>query len=90
MNAGIKTLACAFSNKAVIWHEIDWSQAHRNVQRLQAHIVKATYLQRCRVRVSRAFEGLEPCMEKFIRTVLRGLGGSNAPWLPGHVFPQKT
>jgi len=42
MNAGSKTLACAFSNNAVAWHEIDWSQAHRNVRRLQARIVKAT------------------------------------------------
>jgi len=31
-------------------------------------------LQRCRVRSPRAFERLEPCMEKFIRTVLRGWG----------------
>ena len=44
MNAGSNTLACAFSNSAVAWREINWSQAHRNVQRLQAHIVKATYL----------------------------------------------
>ena len=42
MNAGSKTLACAFSNSAVAWHEINWSQAHRNVRRLQARIVKAT------------------------------------------------
>ena len=30
-----------------------------------------------------AFEGLEPCDGKLSRTVLRGLGGSNAPRLPG-------
>ncbi len=42
MNAESKTLACASSDSAVEWHEIDWSQAHRNVRRLQARIVKAT------------------------------------------------
>jgi len=30
-----------------------------------------------------AFEGLELCDGKLSRTVLRGLGGSNAPRLPG-------
>ena len=30
-----------------------------------------------------AFEGLEPCDGNLSRTVLRGLGGSNAPRLPG-------
>ena len=30
-----------------------------------------------------AFEGLEPCDGRLSRTVLRGLGGSNAPRLPG-------
>jgi RNA-directed DNA polymerase len=42
MNAESKTLACASSDSAVAWHEIDWSHAHRNVRRLQARIVKAT------------------------------------------------
>ena len=42
MNAESNIFACASSNSAVIWHEIDWSQAHRNVRRLQARIVKAT------------------------------------------------
>src|SRR5690242_4484963 len=37
------TLAAgAPSHDAVTWHTIDWSQAHRNVRRLQARIVKAT------------------------------------------------
>ena len=31
----------------------------------------------------RPFEGLEPCDGKLSSTVLRGLGGSNAPLLPG-------
>ena len=30
-----------------------------------------------------AFEGLEPCDGKLSRRVLRGLGGSDAPRLPG-------
>ena len=30
-----------------------------------------------------AFEGLEPCEVKVSRRVLRGLGVSNDPWLPG-------
>ncbi len=42
MNAESKTFACASSDSAVAWREIDWSQAHRNVRRLQARIVKAT------------------------------------------------
>ena len=41
MNAK-ETLACASSDSEVEWHQIDWSQAHRNVRRLQARIVKAT------------------------------------------------
>jgi hypothetical protein len=36
-----------------------------------------------------AFEGLEPCDGRLSRTVLRGLGGSNAPRLPG-ILEQKT
>ena len=32
--------------------------------------------------VKGAFEWLERCEVKVSRTVLRGLGGSNAPWLP--------
>ena len=31
-----------------------------------------------------AFEGLEPCDGRLSRRVLRGLGGSNAPRLPGY------
>ena len=30
-----------------------------------------------------AFEGLEPCDGKLSRWVLRGLGVSDDPWLPG-------
>jgi hypothetical protein len=30
-----------------------------------------------------AFEGLEPCDGKLSRRVLRGLGVSDDPWLPG-------
>ena len=29
------------------------------------------------------FEVLEPCDGKLSRTVLRGLGAGNSPWLPG-------
>jgi hypothetical protein len=36
-----------------------------------------------RVLLSKAFERLEPCDGRLSRTVLRGLGGSNAPRLPG-------
>jgi hypothetical protein len=32
-----------------------------------------------------AFEGLEPYDGNLSRTVLRGFGGSNAPWLPGPI-----
>jgi RNA-directed DNA polymerase len=42
MNAKNKFLACASSNGEMQWHQIDWSQAHHNVKRLQARIVKAT------------------------------------------------
>ena len=42
MNAKNKNLACASSDGEMQWHQIDWSQAHRNVRRLQARIVKAT------------------------------------------------
>ena len=42
MNAKSNTFACASSDSEMEWHEIDWSQAHRNVRRLQARIVKAT------------------------------------------------
>lgn len=34
--------ACALSSETMTWHRIDWSRCHRNVQRLQARIVKAT------------------------------------------------
>ena len=37
----VATPAGAVSHKAVDWHAIDWRQAHRNVRRLQARIVKA-------------------------------------------------
>lgn len=36
-----------------------------------------------RVLPGKAFERLEPCDGRLSRTVLRGLGGSNAPRLPG-------
>jgi len=42
MNAENNTFACASSDGEMQWHQIDWSQAHRNVRRLQARIVKAT------------------------------------------------
>jgi RNA-directed DNA polymerase len=35
-------IAGAASHKQVDWHAIDWQQAHENVRRLQARIVKAT------------------------------------------------
>lgn len=34
-------LTGAASDKTIEWHTIDWQQAHRNVRRLQARIVKA-------------------------------------------------
>jgi len=42
MNAENENLACASSDGEMQWHQINWSQAHRNVRRLQARIVKAT------------------------------------------------
>jgi hypothetical protein len=35
-----------------------------------------------RVRQNGRLQRLERCAVKVARTVLRGLGGSNAPWLP--------
>ena len=35
-----------------------------------------------RVLFRKAFEMLEPCEGRLSRTVLRGLGASNGPWLP--------
>jgi RNA-directed DNA polymerase len=37
-----KSLAGAASHAEVNWHAINWQQAHENVRRLQARIVKAT------------------------------------------------
>ena len=37
-----KTIAGAASHAEVNWHAINWPQAHENVRRLQARIVKAT------------------------------------------------
>jgi hypothetical protein len=37
-----EALAGAASRESVDWQAIDWHQAHRNVRRLQARIVKAT------------------------------------------------
>ena len=37
-----EALAGAASREPMGWHAIDWHQAHRNVRRLQARIVKAT------------------------------------------------
>ncbi len=34
-------VAGASLRKPVVWHDIDWKKAHRNVRRLQARIVKA-------------------------------------------------
>jgi hypothetical protein len=39
---------------------------------------------RSRVRQNGRLQRLERCAVKVARTVLRGLGGSNAPWLPDH------
>jgi RNA-directed DNA polymerase len=39
---GESTNAGATSHRTTDWHAIDWYQAHRNVRRLQARIVKAT------------------------------------------------
>ncbi len=71
----------AVSHHEVDWHTIDWEQVHRTVRRLQARIVKATQELRSRVPHG-AFERLERYELKGSRTVLRGLGGSNAPRLP--------
>ena len=35
-----------------------------------------------RVLLHKPFEMLEPCEGRLSRTVLRGLGASNGPWLP--------
>jgi hypothetical protein len=76
--------ACAPSHKTVDWNAIDWRKAHQNVRRLQVRIVKAMrdYLSQNRVPQG-AFERLEPDEGKLSCPVPRGLGGSNAPRLPG-------
>ena len=33
---------CAFSGKATLWEQVNWTQCERNARRLQARIVKAT------------------------------------------------
>jgi hypothetical protein len=73
--------AGASLREPVDWHSINWNKAHRNVRRLQARIVKAMKYQ-SRVRQNGRLQRLERCALKVARTVLRGLGGSNAPWLP--------
>ena len=78
MTAVLGTTAGAVSNETMNWHDIEWEKVHRNVRRLQARIVKATN----RVLFRKAFEMLEPCEGRLSRTVLRGLGASNGPWLP--------
>jgi membrane protease YdiL (CAAX protease family) len=50
---------------------------------LQVRIVKLRQIAFVAARPTRgAFEMLEPCEGRLSCTVLRGLGGSNAPWLP--------
>jgi hypothetical protein len=47
------------------------------------HIVKLRQIVFVAARPTRgAFEMLEPCEGRLSRTVLRGLGASNGPWLP--------
>ena len=75
--------AGASLREPVDWHSMNWNKAHRNVRRLQARIVKAMKYQ-SRVRQNGRLQRLERCAVKVARTVLRGLGGSNAPWLPDH------
>jgi len=84
MTAVLGTTAGAVSNETMNWHDIEWEKVHRNVRRLQARIVKATQelLLGNRVLFRKAFEMLEPCEGRLSRTVLRGLGASNGPWLP--------
>jgi len=36
-----RVVAGASLREPVAWHDINWKQAHRNVRRLQARIVKA-------------------------------------------------
>lgn len=66
--------AGAVSRRAMHWHDIRWTQVHREVRRLQVRIVKATQEGRWgkvralqhlltpgdRVLVDKAFERLEP------------------------------
>ena len=82
MTAVLGTTAGAVSNATMNWHDIEWEKVHRNVRRLQARIVKATQELGTRVLFRKAFETLEPCEGRLSRTVLRGLGASNGPWLP--------
>ncbi len=58
-----KPIAGAASDRDVDWHAINWQQAHENVRRLQARIVKATQQGRwgkvkaLQHRLTRAFSG---------------------------------
>jgi hypothetical protein len=74
----------ASSHPKLNWTSINWKQVKKKVRELQMRIAKAV-LNRTTGSPwpGRAFEGLELCDGKPSRTVLRGLGGSNAPRLPG-------
>ena len=84
MTAGVSRTAGAAFQVEVDWHAMDWHQAHRTVNRLQARIVKAMQEETLRNRVpQRAFERLELHDGKLSRAVLRGRGGVAAALLPG-------
>ena len=75
--------AGAVSHPTVNWNAIDWQTIHETVRRPQVRIVKAIQLSVVKPCPERAFERLERYDWKLSRTVLRGLRGSNASWLPG-------
>ena len=78
MRAALKQIH-ASSHPKLNWTSINWKKVKKKVQELQMRIVKAVQQNDRVASMPRlAFEGLEPCDGRLSRTVLRGLGGSNA------------
>ena len=74
----------ASSHPKLNWTSIKWKKVKKKVQELQMRIAKAVRQNDRVTSMPRlAFEGLEPYDGNLSRTVLRGLGGSNVPRLPG-------
>jgi hypothetical protein len=62
---------------------LDWQNSKQGVRRLQIATVQVGGDALHRVFDEKALEMLEPDAGKLASPVLRGLGASNSPWLPG-------